>query len=499
MKVLILINCAIEHRPFYAMVGDELRRAGHEVVYALDSHYTDYLHPETDLGDAVRYFSDYFREHFERRTLPPGLDDVNLSAVLFPDVERLTCTRFMWRDRDGYYESLIANLAHFFVELFDEYHFDAVVYENVSNAFAYMAYEIAQHRGARYVGFLPSRLPGRMDVLDRAWSRDSRLEATFRAVRSGELVPPADACSFVQEYLANFDEKEPDYMVGHAFEMGLVQRYVQARPLQRFLRTIRYRVANPEDHFYAYQVGRLWMYPEQIGREMLRHAKRRELDRRLYQRGPDLSRPYFVYPLQFHPESSTSVDGPAFTHELSNILGIAQNLPFGYSLYVKDHRHAAGRQPLSFYEKVAHLPNAVLVHPDYHTKTLLRHARAVVCVTSTMGYEALVLGKPVFLLGHPFYEFFPGCVRVPSFDGAFEAFSRHGELQASPADVAALVTAYYLCSVKGSMSLTHQYQDREAAAWVASTILEAVAGRAEVATGPIETSARGHAHVAEPS
>jgi len=41
MNVLILVNAAQEHRPFYARVGEELVRRGHDVQFALDSHYTD--------------------------------------------------------------------------------------------------------------------------------------------------------------------------------------------------------------------------------------------------------------------------------------------------------------------------------------------------------------------------------------------------------------------------------------------------------------------------
>ncbi|MFH4233908.1 capsular biosynthesis protein, partial [Acinetobacter baumannii] len=53
---------------------------------------------------------------------------------------------------------------------------------------------------------------------------------------------------------------------------------------------------------------------------------------------------FYIYPIHFHPESSTSVLAPEYTNEYSNIINIANNLPFGTYLYVKDHKSAKGVQ-----------------------------------------------------------------------------------------------------------------------------------------------------------
>lgn len=471
MKTLILVNGAHEHRPFYAGVGRELARRGCDVHYAVDSHYTDVLHPGVDLGPNAHYFSDYLRSNSHRRTPPPELADANLNQMMFPDTDRVMYSRAFLRQGVDY-DALSANLGWFFTDLFDRHGFDSIVYENVSNALSYFACAIGMKRGARYIGFAQSRMPGRLDVYDAAGAQNSQMAGVFHRLREGTLVPDAEVRRFVRDYVDNFDKKLPDYMThAHPFSAGLAARYFKKRPLLRALRTLTYAVSHRDDFQFAYQVANPFVaFPEQFARESLRHVKVSALRKRYYQTDVDLDRPYFVYPLQFHPESSTSVDGPAFNDEWMNVSAIAQNMPFGHSLYVKDHKHAAGRQPLAFYEKAARIPNVVLVSPDYDTKRLIRHSKAVVCSTSTLGYEALVMGKVVFVLGHPFYEFFPACVRVASFDGAHAVFRRYAEHPTSAEDIDALVASYYLCTEVGRLDLLEMYDDPKTMRWIADVV-----------------------------
>lgn len=472
MRILVLINAAPQHRPFYGAVGTLLSERGHEVHYALDSHYSDVLHAEEDPLPNAHYFSDYLRANRERRTLPVELQGANLSLMMFSDVERFLFTRGQPTREPEWFHSVAANLAHFFVELFESHRFDSIVYENVSNAFIHVACEVALRRGARFVGFLPSRLPGRTDVLDRVWSRNSQTQKVFEEFLSGGREIDSETREFVSEYIENFEGKEPDYMTGHSFEAPLLKRYFSsALPLKRMLRSMKYRLIHGDDARYAFQQANPYIgFPEQFAREALRQTKAYVLARSLYRADVELNVPYFVYALQFHPESSTSVDSPAFLDEWHNIEGVSQNMPFGYTLYVKDHRHAAGRQSLEFYAKVAKLPNVQLVSPYYPPKKLMRKARAVVCTTSTMGFEALVLGRPVFVLGHPFYDFFPLCKRVISFDGAHALFVRHDEFSATPFEIECLVAAYFTTSEPGVLDLTRMFDDASKIQWIADIV-----------------------------
>jgi hypothetical protein len=196
----------------------------------------------------------------------------------------------------------------------------------------------------------------------------------------------------------------------------------------------------------------------------------RKLKRSFYQQ-PDLSRPYYVYPMQFHPESSTSVNAPYYVDELTLIRNISISLPVHATLYVKDHQHvAAARQPMEFYEAVRQMPNVVLIDPSVDPKKLVSHSLGVIAGTSTMGYEAVVLGKPVFLFGETFYDFHPLCTKIDSYSRLFEALQRPRTFQPTPEDTFDFVAAYYMCSYPGNYDLETSYDDPVLAATVASII-----------------------------
>ena len=474
MRVLTLINAAKEHPPFYKAMGDHLAARGHELHYAIDSHYSDNLYPKIRFGVSAHYFSDYFRlRSKEILDVPEELNSEALWKLFFPDLDRFQYSMGSWRRDKSYYKRAVVYLTEFFDDLFTRIRPHAVVYENVSNAFSYFAYRAALRHGATYVGITQSRLPGRLDAYDCAPSKDSRISDLYFSLSKGELEPPPAAREYVAEYIREFVRKVPDYLHDHFLNSWPIKRYGNWRSVQTFLRSVRYFMENRTDHYYAFQVSNpLISFPEQIGREVIRQAKVTYLSRYHFASQVDLTQPFFVYPLQFHPESACSVDGPYSNDEWTNICNVALSLPFGVQLYVKDHPHAVGRQPLSFYERVNRLPNVVLVNSNFDVKVLLQHCKALVCSTSSMGFEAIVLGKPVYVLGHPFYEFHPLCVPIRSWEDAVGQFARFSEVRASPREIEAMVLAYYMVSHDGSFDIIKQVHDPAASEWIARVIEE---------------------------
>ena len=116
--------------------------------------------------------------------------------------------------------------------------------------------------------------------------------------------------------------------------------------------------------------------------------------------------------MHFHPESSTSILAGTYLDEYEVIRNIAFNLPEGVRLYVKDHISAWGYPSLDFYRRVSRLPNLRLLGPNEPTKLLIKASAGVITLTSTVGYEALILKTRVYLYGRVFYEFHKGVIRV---------------------------------------------------------------------------------------
>ena len=143
---------------------------------------------------------------------------------------------------------------------------------------------------------------------------------------------------------------------------------------------------------------------------------------------------YYVYPMHYHPESSTSVLAPEYTDEFHNILNISNNLPFGTYLYVKDHKSALGIHNIEFYEKVSMLPAVKLINCNYNIKKLLQSSKGLITVNSTAGYEALLLHKPVYLLGKVFYQNFSNVTKLENFHSLKDILKQQTHKPLDPMD-----------------------------------------------------------------
>jgi hypothetical protein len=74
-----------------------------------------------------------------------------------------------------------------------------------------------------------------------------------------------------------------------------------------------------------------------------------------------------------------------------------------------------GRNRLALLRRLARIPNARIVPPHTSSHALMRGARAVTVISSTVGLEALLHDKPVLTLGQPFYGGYGITVDVDSF------------------------------------------------------------------------------------
>ena len=116
---------------------------------------------------------------------------------------------------------------------------------------------------------------------------------------------------------------------------------------------------------------------------------------------------FFFFPLQVEPEMSLSTQGRGWMNQLELIRLISECLPIDRWLYVKEHpMMASGLRPFGFYREMLRLPRVKLLHQGLDSYAVVPHAEAVITIGSTAGWEALMFGKPVLLIGHAFYEEF---------------------------------------------------------------------------------------------
>lgn len=139
---------------------------------------------------------------------------------------------------------------------------------------------------------------------------------------------------------------------------------------------------------------------------------------------PDPDQPFYFFPLHHQPEAEILVANTEFNDQETVIRNVAAGLPVGTKLLIKGHpAHVGGFSPL-FYRRLLSIPNVELIDPTYSSRELISRARGTISIKSTVIYEAMLLRKPVVMLGQTYYAFISPRLRCESWA---ELWKRMGE------------------------------------------------------------------------
>ncbi len=125
---------------------------------------------------------------------------------------------------------------------------------------------------------------------------------------------------------------------------------------------------------------------------------------------------YFLFPLHLQPEASTLILSEWYVDQLETIKNISKALPLDTILYVKEHISAFGRHTSKFYNAIKAIHNVRLIAPNEYTPDLIRNSLGVIVLSSTVGWEAALFNRPVFVLGQVFYRTLNGVEAINNFD-----------------------------------------------------------------------------------
>jgi hypothetical protein len=129
----------------------------------------------------------------------------------------------------------------------------------------------------------------------------------------------------------------------------------------------------------------------------------------------DRSRPYVYFPLHVTDDYKITRIIPHCRDQVSLVEQVADALPVGYDLVLKEHPMSLGRNSVGLLRRLRRRPNVRLVQPYTSSHELIRAAAGVVVISSTVGLEALLYDRPVLTLGDPFYAGFGVTLDVHSF------------------------------------------------------------------------------------
>ena len=282
---------------------------------------------------------------------------------------------------------------------------DFVFYEYPSSILGEILYQVCQASGgSKYLAISQSRMQGRIEIADQKYS--------FSIIN-----PDADELSddMLIRFNNDFISKRalPSYMLDKSnaslHEVGLVWHYLSRLRRLRFYLSNISMLVNGANYETKEAYGMLFS-------NLRNHALRRI--RRLFLKEKyDFiveSERYILFPLHVVPESSVSGCAMFFSDLITTIRYAAFSLPINFMLYVKEHPSAVGTRNRQFYREINKIPNVRLIDHNISTEKLIKNADSIVTLSSTIGLEAALIGKYVFLLGDVVYQYHPMCIKISS-------------------------------------------------------------------------------------
>jgi hypothetical protein len=111
------------------------------------------------------------------------------------------------------------------------------------------------------------------------------------------------------------------------------------------------------------------------------------------------TKPFAYFPLHVEPDATILRMGDFYTNQISLIKNIAQSLPTGVELFVKEHptMDLVGWRNLEFYKQIIELPNVKLIHPSVKNELMLQNSSFLITIAGTAALEAIFYEKPVIV------------------------------------------------------------------------------------------------------
>ncbi|MDE2471399.1 MAG: capsule biosynthesis protein, partial [Bradyrhizobium sp.] len=128
--------------------------------------------------------------------------------------------------------------------------------------------------------------------------------------------------------------------------------------------------------------------------------------KKLYRSLPET--PFVYYPFHVPADMALTLRSPESLDQIATIDFLLRTIPDTHVLVAKEHPAQIGAIPARrLFELARRFDNFVLLPPQTNNYAILKRADAIVSVNSKSGAEAVLLGKPVVVMGDAFYRSCP--------------------------------------------------------------------------------------------
>ncbi|MFC1630142.1 hypothetical protein ACFL06_01240 [Patescibacteria group bacterium] len=455
MKWFFLVSEPIFFKEFFWKVAQRAIQEGDECLLVIDSKIAEYGKMYSDIPKQVKILSkvDWCIKYYDHTKKNFG----DLSwKTLFPDFDRYKTTDFNYKNS----VEMISQLYQFVDFIFQKEKPDVVISGGPSVLFEQIVYYFSQKNKIPHLGLVGSRLgEDRIDICDLEHT-DSRYQTTFNQLQDKDITE--EEKEFSRNYLDAFlSHKE----INHFMKEDQKIYFTRFEFFRYYIHKLK-RFSKRKGIFFKYISNKKQFkdfdYRSGIQFRHFIHTPWRDIRRKvniIFQKSIfrffNENDKFFLYPLHFQPEYSTSVLATYYADQATTISNIAFSLPFPYKLYVKEHPSAIGIKPSDFYQKLSRIPNVVLISAFEKVPKLIERSAGVITLNSTVGMEAALAGKPAYVLGKVFYMYHPLCRKIENFNELKEKLQIDIAQKPDTANLESInlrfITSYLRNTIEGSI------------------------------------------------
>jgi hypothetical protein len=228
----------------------------------------------------------------------------------------------------------------------------------------------------------------------------------YRNTLHAPIVPQHEVRALSPEERAEIE----DFIAGFKARNTPIRRYIEPKVssgvAREWLSHVAVRALWDRDNDY--------LAPGRMIRNRVQQKARATVIPRLYE-PLDTERKFVYFPIHVTDDYKIKRVIPHCVDQAAIIEQVAEALPHGYDIVLKEHPMSIGKNPVAMLRRLTKRPNVYLVDPYTSSHDLIQQSAAVIVISSTVGLEALLYEHPVMTIGQPFYSGYGLTVDVDSF------------------------------------------------------------------------------------
>ena len=394
---------------FFGKLTKEIAKRGDESILMVNSKIAEYSKLEYFPKD-INVFSrvEWSRNNYKKEL--KEFEGISWKEI-FPDF----CRNKLYKENYQDWMRIVNQIYQFVNFVLREEKPDIIVSEMPAGLFSKIVYLVCQKYKIKYFGLVHSRFPGRIDIRDSKYTC-FKYETLFKELNENNVSPEEKkfAGAFIENFVSH--RKLPSYIhfqISHFKNISLRKHLEKQLTIAKHW--LKYVLKRKDFLYYDHESERMLKYWLRYPKKVLKWRIKAIFSKKSFDSVNENDK-FFLYPLHVQPEHSTGALASYFYNQLNTITNIAFALPIPYKLYVKEHPLAFEGRSKEFYEGIKRIPNVVFLSSKEKTQELINKSKGVVTLTSTVGMEAAMSGKPVYVFGDVFWKYHPLCRRINSFE-----------------------------------------------------------------------------------